>query len=349
MCKVFPREQFMYLLRHMHLFNNLQSTGKDRFEKVRILLNISVKFPKFVVMGATVSVDESMIPFKGKHGLLFMIKSKPHPIGFKLFTLCCPRTGYIYSWWLDNKQNPISNLGKTSGAVRVLIDQVCNNIDPIIEPRSIVGGKTVYTDNWFTSQELLESLAEVNVSLCGTIRRDRIDKNVALLLDESEGESYVNIDSANATVLKMIASTKNGPKSIYFLTSNPYLRREHRSTVNVSRRIATNNPQASNLVLVNGRATVELHKITVSYSYNTSGSDLADMKIHQATSLIKVRKWWPAVMFFLINAILHNSHVLYCKIKNERVNMPFKTFKKLVATALINGQSFVKKTRKTWQ
>ena len=209
-------------------------------------------------------------------------------------------------------------------------------------PQDIVGDKTAYTDNWFTSQELLDFLYSIGVYLCGNIRKDRIDKGVIELLKENQGDVNVNVDECNATILKMIAETKNGPKSIYFFTSNPFLRRECRNTVNISRRIAADNPQAQQLVLVNGRATVAVHKMAASYSYNVGGSDLADLKIHQSTSLIKVKKWWPAVFYFLINAILHNAHVIYCKIKNEQRNISFKNFKEQVAKSLIGNQTFAK-------
>ena len=71
------------------------------------------------------------------------------------------------------------------------------------------------------------------------------------------------------------------------------------------------------------------------------------MKIHQSSSLIKVRKWWPAVIFFILNAILHNSHVIYCKLKREKRNMPFKEFKVSVAEDIIANNSFVKSKRRS--
>ena len=144
----------------------------------------------------------------------------------------------------------------------------------------------------------------------------------------------------------MHATTKKGNKNVYFLTINAYLRRATRTTVNVSRRIAADNPSARNHIIVNGRANMTLHKIATSYSYNMGGSDLADMKIHQSTAHIKSGKCWTSVMFFLFNAILHNAHVVYCKIKNEIINISFREFKKSVAKSLINGNSYVKKQRK---
>ena len=255
---------------------------------------------------------------------------------------------YTLGGW-THKQNHIPELGKTAGAVRILFDEYCNNMDLDCPPQNIVGGKTAFKDNWYTSQELLDSLYSINVSLCGTIRRSRIDRSVLSLLEEETGDVYVNVDECHATLLKMIAETRNGPKSVYFLTSNPFLRRECRNTVNISRQIAADNPLAQQSILVNGGATVAAHKMAVSYSYNMGESDLADMKIHQSTSLIKVKKWWPAVFFFLLNGILHNSHVLYCKIKNQDRNIPFKDFKEAVARGLISNQTFVKYSRRPRQ
>ena len=61
---VFTKNKFLYLLRRIHLCNNLEGGGNDRFFKVRKLLDIQKRFTNYVHMGSTVSVDESMIPLK---------------------------------------------------------------------------------------------------------------------------------------------------------------------------------------------------------------------------------------------------------------------------------------------
>ena len=45
-----------------------------------------------------VSVDEMMVPFKGRHFLRVRLRGKPKDTGFKVFALCDTLSGYIYSF-----------------------------------------------------------------------------------------------------------------------------------------------------------------------------------------------------------------------------------------------------------
>lgn len=79
-------DRFLSLRYKLHFVNNLEISinNKDRFIKVRPLYNALKKRCNDFITEDHVSVDEQIIPFKGK----LNINGKPNPCGIKTFALC---------------------------------------------------------------------------------------------------------------------------------------------------------------------------------------------------------------------------------------------------------------------
>lgn len=58
---------------------------------------------KFYTPTSTLSLDESMISFKGRHKDKVFMPSKPTRIGFKAFVVCESEAGFLLEWKLYNK------------------------------------------------------------------------------------------------------------------------------------------------------------------------------------------------------------------------------------------------------
>ena len=75
--------QFQFL----HIRDNTD-IDDDRYYKVRPLFDIlNTNFKRFVSAN-NFSVDKSMIPYDGRHGIKHFIRGKPIQFGFKLWCLC---------------------------------------------------------------------------------------------------------------------------------------------------------------------------------------------------------------------------------------------------------------------
>ena len=84
--KQFSRNRFREIFSNLHIRYNT-NIDDDRYYKVRPLFDIlNTKFKRFVSVN-NVRVDESMIPYYGRHGIKQFIRGKPIRFGFKLWCL----------------------------------------------------------------------------------------------------------------------------------------------------------------------------------------------------------------------------------------------------------------------
>ncbi|KAG8224445.1 hypothetical protein J437_LFUL001398 [Ladona fulva] len=71
------RNRFEEILRYLHLADNARYDGQDRLYKVRPLFSVLNKNLKILFQSENISVDESIIPYYGRHGFKQFIRGKP--------------------------------------------------------------------------------------------------------------------------------------------------------------------------------------------------------------------------------------------------------------------------------
>ncbi|KIH44232.1 hypothetical protein ANCDUO_25748, partial [Ancylostoma duodenale] len=87
--KVMPRKRFEQLLNSLHFADNTQYDG-DRLFKIKSFLRMfNDNCEKTYHPGKEVTIDESLVPFRGRIAFRQYIPSKRHKYGIKLFKLCC--------------------------------------------------------------------------------------------------------------------------------------------------------------------------------------------------------------------------------------------------------------------
>ncbi|GAV08486.1 hypothetical protein RvY_18168-1 [Ramazzottius varieornatus] len=122
-------------------------------------------------------VDEQLFLFKGRCGFKQYIPTKPRSkYGLKLFLLCCCRTSYCCNIQLYTGKAPGGAAEKNQGQ-RVVLD--------LVEYLGNQSGRNVTTDNFFTSLMLGEALLKKNISLVGTMRKNRKEIPSAFLPSKS--------------------------------------------------------------------------------------------------------------------------------------------------------------------
>lgn len=76
------RDRFDEIQRYLHLSDNNQLDPNDRFSKVRPLLDLlNERFLLYFIKQQNLSVDESMVPYYGRHGAKQFIRGKPITFG----------------------------------------------------------------------------------------------------------------------------------------------------------------------------------------------------------------------------------------------------------------------------
>ncbi|CAF1139447.1 unnamed protein product [Rotaria magnacalcarata] len=157
------RDRFELLLKFYHFSNNQeQHADQDRLFKLKSLLDLlKVRFKSAYIPGAIISIDETMIPWKGR--LLFKqyIPGKAHKYGVKIYKLAATNE-YTWNFMVyTGKQDPTSGRRHTQTVVMDLADVLleCH--------------RTVVVDNFFASMSLAESLLRNDTYLIGTLRSNR--------------------------------------------------------------------------------------------------------------------------------------------------------------------------------
>lgn len=167
--KVMSRNRFELLLKFLHFSDNQTANKKNRLSKIEELTQMIVSnFKSAYIPGENVTVDESMIPFRGR--LLFKqyIKNKAHKYGIKLFKMNSGG-GYTHNISIYcGKKDP--NAPKTTPHDVVL--NLCGGL--------LNAGRTIYADNFYTSLALATKLYSEKTHLVGTLRKNRkgLPKNV---------------------------------------------------------------------------------------------------------------------------------------------------------------------------
>ena len=127
--QILNRDRYHQLKRYIH-FNDphIQLTDRhdplcDKLYKIRpVISHLQDKFSSLYVSNKNISVDESMIPFKGRLQFKQRMPLKPLKYGIKLFEVCESKTGYcmkfsVYVGKQGGDDDDGGGLGKTGKVV----------------------------------------------------------------------------------------------------------------------------------------------------------------------------------------------------------------------------------------
>ena len=142
-----------------------------RVDRIKPLLNhLLVLFQSAYYPACEVSVDKTMVRFKGRVGFLQYCPLKPTNLGFKAFVLADSRTGYVL--------NVIPYIGSESTSAYL------SNCSPGLPmPAKIVmaicekyldKGHHIFADLFYSSVPLVEELKKRGSGFTGTFVRDRL-------------------------------------------------------------------------------------------------------------------------------------------------------------------------------
>ena len=160
------RNRFLEIKSSFHLIDNHQlDECSSKVEKVLPLYNkFNESLTSFGIFHEDLSIDESMVPYYGRHSCKMFIRGKPICFWYKLWCLC-GQDGYPYylSIYTAKDNSESGPLGS-----RVAMQKV-----GIIEQFSQPERQTLFFDDFFTSYDFLSTLSDINMKSIGTIRENR--------------------------------------------------------------------------------------------------------------------------------------------------------------------------------
>ncbi|XP_055352694.1 piggyBac transposable element-derived protein 4-like [Paramacrobiotus metropolitanus] len=295
---------------------------KDKLTHIRNVLNLWVPllFANYVP-GENVTVDEQLLPFKGRCHFKQYMPNKPRSkYGLKIF-MVCDINGYCLNFQIYVGRTTDGPPEKNQGQ-RVVMDMV--------EPFGCNSGRNVYMDNFFTSLQLAEKLWERNMTLIGTIRKNKAEVPLQFLPHKD----------------RAVYSSLFGYHEQYTIVS--YVPRARRAVILLS--TLHHDSEIDETLVNNDGKQLNKPEIILDYNKGKAGVDLLDQIISYNSVKRKCRRWPMAVFFGIVDVSLHNSFVIWDNINpGWNIASPHRrrTFLRKVGYALITPQLLNRRNVKT--
>ncbi len=230
--------------------------------------------------GSVVTIDETMIPWRGR--LLFKqyIPGKAHKYGVKMYKLA-DINGYTWNFVIyTGQQDPMAGLGHAEAVVMNLLDGLSGCY------------RTVVVDNFFASISLAKRLLEQDTYLIGTLRSNRAGSGHEVVQKKLKlGEVY---GLQNKTGIKLIKWKDK--RDVLMISTKP----SHSATM-------VNTGKTNKL-----NERIMKPQVILDYNEGRQGTDLSDQLSTYHTCLRRSIKWYKKVAFELIfGTAVVNSYLIY--------------------------------------
>lgn len=288
--KVMTMKRFLKILRYVHLADNSVMPKKsdanyDKLYKIRPLASyLSEKFKDNFNPSRNISIDESMVAFKGRSTLKQYMPLKPIKRGFKVWAMACSQTGYLIDFKIyEGKSDTTDNLA--------LGERVVLQLSQYLSGR----GYCLYYDNFFSSFELLHKLAEEKLFGCGTFRTNRkFFPKSELCADKSLSLGQCDFASSGEITVYKWKDRSSKPVIVASNMHNP----SEKTTVH------RRNKKGE-------REAVVCPSAIRDYNLHMGGVDMFD-QLHSSYNISwKSRRWWMKIFYYLIDAAVVNSYIAY--------------------------------------
>ena len=295
---IMTRDRFLSILQFFHLVNNEDALPRehanyDKGFKIRPLVNLLVPlWQHYYGPDKEVSVDESMIPFKGRTSLMQYMPAKPTKWGLKAWGLADAASGYMYNWqlYLGKDGGRPDNIPLGTYVVRTLAEPLLNK------------GHVIYMDNYFSSPGLFKELADNQTGACGTLRANRIGVPETIKRAKPKaGEPPVTDRDGHILYISWY------DKKVVNLITTVHSAQTYQKEVRSKR-------HEDNIRLVDKPCAIQ------AYSQHMGGIDRADKAMTFYMVLHKCCKWWKKVFFYLLEVCFCNALVIWRGTYEKRTN-----------------------------
>ena len=142
---------------------------KDPRNKVLNFINLIVEnSKKYVILGKSVTIDESMVFFRGRCGLRFYMPLKPTKWGLKLHCLVDSNTHYLYDLIIDpgkNNKELVAPNKDINYAHQIILTLV----------KELEKGHLIIFDSWYDSINLCKDLTRMGFNYISILRNNSAD------------------------------------------------------------------------------------------------------------------------------------------------------------------------------
>jgi hypothetical protein len=272
------RDRFQQLLRYFYVASQeQQQQNTDPLRKVRwFSQQLQQLFSSHSIPSQILTVDEAMVGFKGRSELKQYIPQKPTKWGYKVW--CLVSDCYLLHFEIFEGRG-------VHPEFRSPTDIVLSLTSPYQQRSHIV-----YLDRYFTSPALLDELTRRGFRACGTVRKDRVGlpptfKTVGSGMQKGQLK-YWQRGELGALVWK-------DRRPVYMLTT-------HRSPAEITR-----------INRCSSSEETPVPTAVLDYNKHKGGVDTMDQMRHSYAIGRKSKKWWPQLVWWLIDMCILNAYSLY--------------------------------------
>lgn len=321
------RNRFSEIRKYLHFVSDDKpNNNNDKLYKIRPVLNhFSKVFREAYEPEEHLSLDEMIIPFKGRAKIKQYIRGKPHPWGIKTWVLA-GISGYVYVFEIYEGANQEQDNSYASefGAVGGMVLRLCQNIKS--------KNHKLFFDNLFTSIPLLQKLYEWKIFATGTIRANRLKeassklKPINIIKKEPRGSFSVTTNTDNITITRWFDNSAVHVASS-FLGASP---------VGTAKRWSR---KEKGIIEIPRPASIEM------YNKNMGGVDLMDSLLGLYQHTLRHKRWYFRIFHHILNVAVVNCWLLW-KMDPGNEKLDLLEFKSSVSTSLIyQGSSATGKKR----
>ena len=278
----FSRDRFKALLSYFHVAEPTPAGVKPTVvDKIKPLYDHCLAtFPECFTPPEVICLDETMVKYKGPSPITTVIRNKPIPIGYKLYTI--GSSGYLLYFRLY--------FGK--GGYMVKQGVLHHTVVDMVQ-RWAGSNRILFTDNLYTSPTLCRHLLTIGLRSCGTFRPNRKGLPAALK-DTVKTLGQGEVKGWQSGQLGCMAWCDKGP----VLMLSTHHRVDDMVAVQQDR-----GPSQPPVVLK--------PQVVLDYNVGKCGVDTVDQLRASYCIQRKSMKNWPSLAWWLIDICVVNSYTLW--------------------------------------
>ena len=304
------RDRFEQITRYLHFADNdtLPARGEEGFSRLQkvdpIISALKHNFKSAYYPHCQVSIDEAMIPFKGRSSMKQYLPLKPVKRGFKVWAMADALNGYMYDFNVYTGACGDRQTGLGEKVVLTLAESIKGRHHHL------------YFDNYFSSISLLSKLFEDGTHACGTVRTNR--KGYPSEISD-EAKRFNRGQFCFRQCGNLVATAwKDKVVNMVSMLASPT------DTTSVNRRQKDGT-----------RIAVECPLCVALYNQYMGGVDLGDQLRGYYHVRLKCTKNYKYIFWFLFDVSTTNAYILYSFDVRTGTPMTLKQFRMKLAEQLI--------------
>lgn len=296
------KNRFLFLLSIIRFDDKSTRNQRKQIDKLAAIRWVIDEFVKNCrnnySVGEFITVDEMLIPFRGRCAFVQYIPNKPAKYGLKCFVMCDAKTFYVSNLeFYCGKQpdGPYSMPNTPTAIVHRLLEEVKGS------------NRNLTCDNWYSSYPLAKELLENKITMIGTMKKNKREIPPEFLPHKT----------------RPVGSSLFGFQKNVALVS--YVPKKNKSVVLIS------------TMHDDGAIDPVSNKPDIILQYNATkgGVDTVDKMCSTYSVGRRTRRWPLAIFFQLINIAGINSQLLYNATHVDSAYKHRREFLKEVSLALM--------------